>query len=264
MRRMPVVDMTADMMAAEYVAASIDGQGLMRLQLTRPDKKNALTPVMYRKLAQLLREADENPQVRVVTLTGSGDSFCGGNDVTDFVPQQGTVPDASAAMDFLASISAIKKPVIAAVNGLAVGIGVTLLLHCDLVYAADTATFAMPFVNLGIVAEAASTQILPALLGHQRACELLLFGEPIDASRALAIGLVNEMLPLAQLAARAEERAVRLAGKPLPSVLAMKALLRRPADPVDVRMQLEAVEFVRLLQTPETRAIIEGFLRRRR
>ncbi len=247
-----------------HVTASTEREGVLRLQLTRPDKKNALTRHMYRELVQLLRAADANPQVRVITLTGSGDSFCGGNDIADFVSQPGTAPDAGAAMEFLAAIGGLSKPLIAAVNGLAVGIGVTLLLHCDLVYAADSAVFTMPFVNLGLVAEAASTQILPALLGHQRAAELLLFGEPVDARRALAIGLVNEVLPAAQLAARVKARASTLAGKPLSSVLAIKALLRRPPDSIAVRMQIEAAELVRLLQSPETRTILEAFLHRRR
>jgi enoyl-CoA hydratase/carnithine racemase len=247
---------------SDQVRISTDPAGIRKVQLARPEKKNALTQAMYRHLEQALRAADEDPAIRVILLTGSDDSFCSGNDVADFVSQEGANPDAGAAMEFLSTIAALRKPLVAAVNGLAVGIGVTMLLHCDLVYAADTATFTLPFINLGLVPEAASTLLLPQLAGYQRAAELLFFGEPIDAARALAIGLVNAVSPAAQLAEQVAARAAMLAKKPAASMLATKALLRRAPETVPARMQAETAELLRLLQTDETRAIVQNFFSR--
>jgi enoyl-CoA hydratase/carnithine racemase len=165
---------------------------------------------------------------------------------------------------FLATIAAIKKPLIAGVNGMAIGVGVTMLLHCDLVYAAEGATLQMPFTNLGVVPEAASSQLLPQMLGYHRAAELMLLGERIDARRALEIGLINGVSPASELAAVVAARAAVIAAKPASSILATKALLRRTPEAIPARMSVENAEFARLLQTPEARAIMQAFLDRRK
>jgi enoyl-CoA hydratase/carnithine racemase len=236
----------------------------MQLQLVRPEKKNALTQAMYRTLTEWLHGADADPAVRVVTLSGSGDSFSSGNDLADFLPKDDAAPDFRAAMEFLATLAGMTKPLLAGVNGLAVGVGVTMLLLCDLVYAADTASFQLPFINLGVVPEAASTLLLPGRVGYHRAAELLLFGEAIDAEQAAAIGLVNATMPLAQLPGHLAGRAAALAGKPAEALLATKALLRRAPESITDRMQAEGAEFLRLLASGDTKSIIADFFRRGR
>ncbi|HUN52557.1 MAG TPA: enoyl-CoA hydratase-related protein, partial [Candidatus Sulfotelmatobacter sp.] len=167
--------------------------GVLGIRIDRTDKKNALTFAMYTALADALEAADRDAGVRAVTITGSGDSYTSGNDLQDFL--KGLPEGESPAFRFIRVISELQKPIVAGVNGLAVGVGVTMLLHCDLVYAAASATFQIPFVNLGLVTEAASSLLLPRLAGHQRAAELLLLGERFDAATAQAIGLVNALCP---------------------------------------------------------------------
>ena len=185
--------------------------GVLRITIDRPEKKNALTSTMYEGLAEAVEQGEANPDVRVMLLHGNGDSFTGGNDLEDFVanPWKGqTVPP---ALRFIAAMVAAKKPVVAAIHGNAVGIGVTILLHCDLVYAADNAKLIMPFVNLGIVPEAGSTVLLPATIGHQRSAELLMFGAPISGQRAYELGLVNAVVALDALLPTAMGAAQKLA-----------------------------------------------------
>jgi len=199
---------------------------VLRITIDRPEKKNALTTAMYTALADAIEQGETNPDVRVMLLHGNGDSFTAGNDLEDFVanPWKGqTVPP---AIRFIAAMVGAKKPVIAAVHGMAVGIGVTILLHCDLVYAADNARLVMPFVNLGIVPEAGSTVLLPALLGHQRSAELLMLGAPVTAQRAYELGLVNAVVAPEALLPTALEVAQKLAEKPAGALRATKALLR--------------------------------------
>jgi|HubBroStandDraft_3_1064219.scaffolds.fasta_scaffold172109_2 enoyl-CoA hydratase/carnithine racemase len=249
-------------MTDQIVSALKDG--ILQIRINRPEKKNALTQEMYAAIATALSEADGNSEVRVITLTGTGDSFTSGNDVADFLRRDTTSSDERPVGRFLASIAALRKPLIAGVNGMAIGVGVTMLLHCDLVYAAEGATFQMPFTNLGVVPEAASSQLLPQMVGYHRATELMLLGERIDAHRALEIGLINGVSPAAELASVVSARAAIIAGKPAASILATKALLRRAPEATAVRMSVENAEFARLLQTPEARAIMQAFLDRRK
>jgi enoyl-CoA hydratase/carnithine racemase len=238
--------------------------GILQIRINRPEKKNALTQEMYSGIAAALSQADENPEVRVVTLTGTGDSFTSGNDVADFLTRDASSSDQRPVGGFLATIAAAKKPLLAGVNGMAIGVGVTMLLHCDLVYAAEGATFQMPFTNLGVVPEAASSQLLPQMVGYHRAAELMLLGERIDARRALEIGLINGVSPAAELAATLTARAAAIAAKPASAIVATKALLRRAPEATLARMSIENAEFARLLQSPEARAIMQAFLDRRK
>jgi enoyl-CoA hydratase/carnithine racemase len=238
--------------------------GVFQIRINRPEKKNALTQDMYSGLTSALSKADEDPEVRVVTLTGTGDSFTSGNDVADFLKRDTTSSDQRPVGNFLATICATKKPLIAGVNGMAIGVGVTMLLHCDVVYAAEGATFQVPFTNLGVVPEAASSQLLPQMVGYHRAAELMLFGERIDARRAYEIGFINGVCTAAELPALLTARAAVIAAKPASSILATKALLRRAPEATQARMSVENAEFARLLQSPEARAIMQAFLDRRK
>ncbi|HET7871944.1 MAG TPA: enoyl-CoA hydratase-related protein, partial [Terriglobales bacterium] len=190
---------------------------VLTIRLNRPEKKNALTQAMYQDMSEGLLAAEGNRAVRAVLITGTETSFTAGNDIVDFAHARPGEP--TAALTFLQTLAAAKKPVIAAVNGLAIGIGVTLLLHCDLVYAAASARFQLPFVNLGLCPEAGSSFILPLLAGYQRAAQLLFFGEPFAANEAHDLGFVNAVLPDHELLAVATEKARQLAEKP-PGALA--------------------------------------------
>src|SRR5260221_10435230 len=205
------------------------------LALSPPEKKNALTRAMYDALATALRAADADGAVRVVCLTGSGDAFTAGNDIADFRSGPPPISTEVGPGGFIAAVAGMEKRVIAAVNGLAVGIGTTILLHCDLVYASAGARFQLPFVNLGIVPEAGSSLILPGALGRHRAAELFLFGEPLNAATAERWGLVNGVYPEAELMDRVLERAELLAAKPARIVRLTKRLLTTPGAAVRER-----------------------------
>jgi enoyl-CoA hydratase/carnithine racemase len=233
--------------------------GVRTIAFARAEKKNAITAQMYSQMAELLREADGNDQVKAVLFTGIGDCFTAGNDMNDFMNTPPTSMD-SPVFHFLRAISSARKPLLAAVPGLAIGIGTTMLLHCDLVYASEDAKFKMPFVDLGLVPEAASSLLLPQLMGHVRAAELLLLGEAIDAQRAMQLGIVNQVLPAGELLKFARAKAAALAAKPGAAVMASKALMKRPAEAVWARMEVEAAQFSAALQSPEARAIFAAFL----
>jgi enoyl-CoA hydratase/carnithine racemase len=247
---------------AEHIVTEI-ADGILGIRIDRADKKNALTFAMYTALADALEAADRNAAVRVVTISGVGDSFTSGNDLQDFLsgaPPEGEGP----AFRFVRVISEVGKPIVAAVNGLAVGVGVTMLLHCDLVYAAANATFQIPFVNLGLVTEAASSLLLPRLMGHQKAAELLLLGERFDAAAAQAIGLVNAVCPGEALAGLARDRALALAAKPPSSVRLIKALMKSKTASVPARMAEEGALFATQLRSAEAREAMTAFMERRK
>jgi enoyl-CoA hydratase/carnithine racemase len=246
----------------DHVIADV-ADGILAIRINRPEKKNALTAAMYSALADALERADAEVSVRVVTLTGTDDSFSSGNDIQDFMQQKPT-PGETPVLRFLRVISTTRKPLIAAVNGLAVGVGVTMLLHCDLVYAASTATFQLPFVNLGLVPEAASTLLLPRLVGHQRASELMLLGDKFDAAAAQALGFVNAVHPTQALAAAVRERAALLAAKPPSALRLTKALLKSETTGVAARMAEESVQFAKQLQSPEVQEAFGAFFQRRK
>ncbi len=246
----------------EHIVTST-ADGIFQIRLNRPEKKNALTLAMYAAMADALKSAEGDSAVRAIIITGTDGCFTSGNDVADFLQYNPTGTE-SPAVRFLHTLSAAAKPVIAGVTGVAVGIGVTLLLHCDLVYAADIATFHLPFVNLGLVPEAASSMLLPRLMGHQRAAELLLLGEKFDARIAHEIGLVNSVHPAAALAATVREKAALLAAKPPASLRMTKALLKRAPESVPTRMEEEGKYFSRQLGSPEAREAMEAFMQRRK
>jgi enoyl-CoA hydratase/carnithine racemase len=248
---------------SEHVLTAIS-ERVLAIRLNRPEKKNALTQAMYEALCAALDAADKDPAIRAITITGSGDSFSSGNDLADFLAQP-PADDASPVMRFLATIARAAKPIVAGVNGLAVGIGATMLLHCDLVYAAaESGSFQLPFVNLGLVPEAASTLLLPRLAGYHRAAELMLLGERFDARVAQEIGLVNAIIPATELDAHVRARAAALAAKPPAALRLAKALLKGDGAAVAARMAEESAHFMRQLRSPEAREAMAAFMEKRK
>lgn len=234
------------------------------LRFDRPDRKNAITGAMYAALADGLTEAAGDVLVRVVVLTGSEQIFTAGNDVGDFLnnPPSGAESPVSR---FLAAIARFPKPLLAAVCGPAVGVGTTLLMHCDSVYASDSAQFSMPFANLGLCPEAASSLLLPLIAGYQRAAEKLLFGEAFGAVEAQQMGLVNKVLPNAEVFAYAMARARLLAEKPAASLSVTKALMKRSlAEAVPAAMAAEGANFQRMLGEPAAREAFMAFMQKRK
>ncbi|ABQ25794.1 enoyl-CoA hydratase [Geotalea uraniireducens] len=237
--------------------------GIFTICFNRPEKKNALNLAMYAALVDSLGEADRDDAVRVVLLTGNGECFTSGNDLADFM----TAPPISAespVMQFLAAISRFRKPLVAAVIGSAVGVGVTMLLHCDLVYAGTGAVLQLPFVNLGLCPEAGSTLLFPRLMGHQRAAELLLLGEPFSAEKACSVGIVNGVFPDVEVLAAARTKALQLAARPAAAVRLAKALLKKEyAASLEETIADEGAHFVKRLMSPEAGEALRAFMERR-
>jgi enoyl-CoA hydratase/carnithine racemase len=246
----------------DQVLAARDG-AIQRITLNRPEKKNALTAAMYTAFAEAILAADRDPGVRVMLIAGAGDAFTAGNDLQDFLahaPQGGPRP----VLDFLQVFSHAAKPIVAAVHGVAVGIGTTMLAHCDLVYAAEGTRFSMPFVNLGLCPENASSFLLPSICGYQRAAELLMFGEPFDAAKAREVGLVNAVVPAAELAATAGAAAQKLAAKPPESLRLTKRLMRRAWLPeIEAALAAESQAFAGRLSSPEAKEAFTAFFEKR-
>lgn len=237
---------------------------VMSIQFNRPHKKNAITADMYQALADAFVAAEGDPGVRVVLITGAPEIFTAGNDLEDFAnkPPQGAD---SPVFKFLYAISHATKPVVAAVAGAAVGIGTTMLLHCDVVYAGDNAKFALPFAALGLCPEAASSLLLPALAGYQRAADKLLFGEPFGPEEAREMGLVNRILPAGEVASFAFERAQKLAQMPPSSIRTTKGLMRGAhLKAVEAQMADEGAHFRKMLTAPEAREAFAAFFEKRR
>ncbi|KIG02228.1 enoyl-CoA hydratase [Caballeronia concitans] len=239
-------------------------EGVLSIVLNRPDKKNAITAAMYQEMADGLYEAEKDPAVRAVLLRGNGGAFSAGNDLEDFLNDPPKDQD-GPVFQFLRRLSAMPKPVVAAVSGVAVGIGTTMLLHCDIVYAAKHAKFSLPFVQLGLCPEAASSLLLPGIAGYQRAAEKLLLGEAFDVDEAISMGFVNGAMEAAELDAYAFERARRLAALPAGSLRTTKALMKG-AQSMDVaaRMEEEAAHFARMLVAPEAREAFAAFFGKRK
>jgi enoyl-CoA hydratase/carnithine racemase len=248
----------------EHVKTEIEA-GIMTLTLARPDKKNALSNAMYSAMSDGLERAEKDPAVRVVLFQGDGDSFTAGNDISDFSAQaNGTDTSESQAHRFISTISKATRPVVAAVQGNAVGVGTTMLLHCDLVYLADTAKLMTPFVNLALVPEAASSWLLPARIGHVRAYAMFALGEPLDAATALACGLANAVVPAAELLrAKARAAAEALTKRPAGSLNHTKALMR-DMDKIAAQIAREGALFRERLQTGEAREAFAAFAERRK
>ena len=234
--------------------------GVCVAAFTRPAKKNALTQAMYAGLAQAIERTEEDPVIRCLVITGSEDVFCAGNDIADFRsrPADGGQRPSRRVYQGLARLD---KPVVAAVQGLAIGIGFTMLLHCDIVYAAPEARFRMPFVDLGVVPELGSSLMVPWIVGRHRAAELMLLGDFFDAEAAHGLGFVNRVVPRAELVAEAMALAKRLAAKPQESLRATKRLLRPDQPRLLARMDEELAIFAGRLQSAETQAIMARVLK---
>jgi enoyl-CoA hydratase/carnithine racemase len=236
---------------------------IARIQIARPERKNAITADMYAALADALAAAETDPSVRVILLHGQPDIFSAGNDLEDFLrrPPQGA--DAPV-FRFMAALSGATKPVVAAVNGPAVGIGTTLLLHCDLAYCADDSRFSLPFVNLGLCPEFGSSLLLPLAAGYRRAAEKLLLGEPASAEEALDMGLVNRILPPAEVLGHARRQCIRLAQLPPEALRETKRLLKAGwRSAVERAIGDESATFGRLLASGDAREAFSAFLERR-
>lgn len=230
------------------------------VQIHRPEKKNALTQSMYLAMARGIEQADADEEVNVILLRGAEDCFTSGNDVNDFVNAPAGDGERPSVV-FMRAISQAKKPIVAAVGGLAIGIGTTMLFHCDLVYAAEDCFLQLPFTRLGLCPEAGSSYLLPLICGHQRASELLLLGERFSARKASEYGIVNEVLPAAGYLEHATNKAVELAKLPAESVQVSKALIKQQQQgTLDTVITEELVHFSRLVQSPEAQTILKAFL----
>ena len=237
--------------------------GVCTLTFHRVEKKNAFTQAMYSQLAQALTDAEADAATRVVLLQGDATVFSAGNDIGDFLQQPPATQD-SPVFRFLHSLAAFPKPVIASVCGPAVGIGTTMLFHCDLVYAGDNAAFSMPFVNLGLCPEAASSLLVPQMLGYHRAAEALLLGEPFFAEAAIEVGLVNRVLPPTECNGVAQAQAKKLAAKPLSSLIETKRLMKKHQLPqIAAVMAEEGASFGRMLREPAAREAFGAFMEKR-
>ena len=238
--------------------------GVMTLTLNRVDKKNSFTQAMYAACADALAQAGTDNSVRAVVLQGHATIFSAGNDISDFLNGPVSTQE-SPVFRFLRGIATFPKPLVAAVCGPAVGIGTTLLFHCDLVYAGDNAAFSLPFVNLGLCPEAASSLLVPQMLGYHRAAEALLLGEPFLAEAALEVGLVNRVVPPMEANGVAQAQARKLASKPLSSLVETKRLMKKGqmAQVLEV-MAEEGERFGQMLREPAAREAFTAFMEKRR
>jgi len=246
---------------SEHVVTEI-ADGIFTLRFNRPEKKNALTAAMYAAAAQALNEAAQDSKVRVIVIAGSGDSFTAGNDLKDFLENPPTSADAPV-FRFMHAVVDCSKPIVAAVNGVAVGIGTTLLLHCDFVIATPHARFQLPFVNLALVPEFASSLLLPRAIGPKRAMEVMLLGGPFMPDFAMTSGLINALVPAEQLDVTVKGGAAALASKPPAALRAARNLLRGDVAEIKHRITEEAAIFAERLESPEFREAAEAFLAKR-
>ena len=237
--------------------------GVLTLTLHRPEKRNAINGAMYDALSNAVRQAELDASVRVILFQGDGDSFTAGNDLADFARQAGDQNSVySPALRFIETISTASKPLVAAVQGNAVGIGTTMLLHCDLVFLAENARLITPFVNLALVPEAASSCLLPLRIGHARAYAMFALGEPMEAAAALASGLANAVVPEGELRKKAHDAAVALSKRPAGSLTMTKRLMR-DHQRIAAQIAEEGQLFKERLQTAEAREAFAAFAERR-
>jgi enoyl-CoA hydratase/carnithine racemase len=247
-------------MTEELIVTTADG--VMEIRFNRPEKKNALTRAMYEGVVTAFGSAENDPAIRVIMLTGTGDTFTSGNDIKDF-QQRAANRNTSAASPFLTALSTLKKPLIAAVNGAAIGVGTTMLAHCDLIIAARSARFVMPFTRLGLVPEAGSSLLFPRLLGHQRASAMLLLGDALDADAALAAGFVYQVVDDAELMTAARAVAGRLAALPPQAIRQTKHLMRRGKPELPARINEELELFRERVHSPEAAEAFAAFMEKR-
>jgi enoyl-CoA hydratase/carnithine racemase len=240
--------------------------GVARIEIARPEKKNALTVAMYQQLADAVTAANADAQVRAIVIHGQPEIFTAGNDLEDFMAQTSREQGMDAPVfQFMRALTGSEKPVIAAVNGAAVGIGTTLLMHCDLVYCSDNAIFSMPFVSLGLCTEFASSLLVPLAAGYHRAAEKLLLSEPISAEEAVEMHIVNRILPPNEVLAHAKRQAARFTQLPPGSVRETKRLLRAGwKTTIEKTIVEESMSFARLLASPEAKEAFTAFFERRK
>ncbi|MEO7743891.1 MAG: enoyl-CoA hydratase [Usitatibacter sp.] len=246
------------------ILVSRDGP-ILEIEFNRPQRRNAITAQMYTLLSEAFERAEADPSVRVILIHGQSEgAFTAGNDIDDFV-QRPPLGDDTPVFRFLRTMSGAAKPIVAAVNGPAVGIGTTLLLHCDLVYVGDNARFQLPFASLGVVPEFASSYLLPLVAGYQRAAELLLLGEPFGAEKAREAGFVTRVSPSAETLGHAREAAMRIAALPEKSVRLTKALMKQGhGGAVQERLLAEGKHFRAMLQEPAAREALAAFMEKRK
>lgn len=249
------------------ISTSIE-QGILTIEFDRAEKKNAITAAMYQVMADALRAAESDSTVRVILLRGKDEIFTAGNDLEDFMqrpPTSGEGKEQPPVFQFLYQISHASKPIVAAVSGAAVGVGTTMLLHCDFVYASETAKLSLPFAQLGLCPEAASSLLLPRLVGYQRAAEKLMLGEPFGAKEAYEIGLATRVLPVSELHAFALQQARKLAALPASSLRETKRLMKgNDVAVVEKKMAEEGEVFRRMLVAPEAKEAFTAFFEKRK
>jgi len=242
--------------------------GVATIEIARPEKKNALTVAMYQAMADALNAAREDGAVRAVLITGQPGIFTSGNDVEDFLtrpPGQGSDSMDSPVFRFMRALLDCDKPVVAAVTGAAIGIGTTMLLHCDFVYVSDEARLAMPFVALGLVPEYASSLVVPQLMGHRRAAEKLLLGDPFTPEQAVECGIASAVLPAGEVVAHARRVAERFNALPPGAVREAKQLMRAPQRELTLQtIRSEGEIFGRRLRSPEAMEAFQAFLQKRK
>ncbi|MFT3724599.1 MAG: enoyl-CoA hydratase-related protein [Hyphomonadaceae bacterium] len=244
----------------DLVKISVDN-GVMEIVWNRPDKKNALSNAMYRAATAALERAVEDKFIRVVLLASEGDSFTSGNDLADFA-SAAMGGEAPAAGAFIEAIAQFPKPLVAAVPGLAVGVGTTMLLHCDLVFVANDAKLTTPFVNLALVPEAASSMLMPARIGHARAFAMFALGDGFTGARAAQLGLANAAMPAGEVIGAAREAAAKLAKRPLGAVMATKKLMR-DGETILTQLRTEGAIFGERLRSAEAMEAFTAFREKR-
>jgi enoyl-CoA hydratase/carnithine racemase len=242
----------------------VTDDGAVRIvRLNRPEKKNALTLAMYADMTRALRDSDEADAIRCVVIAGAPGAFCAGNDITDFLAASGGGLD-TRAHEFLHALARRQKPLVAAVNGVAVGVGTTMLFHCDHVVAGESATFSTPFIRLGLIPEAASTILAPMRMGYARAFSLLVMGRPLSAADAKDAGIVNAVVDPAETDNVALAAAREIAALPPKTVAVTRSLMRGHLDEIVKQIDVESAHFRDLLQSDEARAAFAAFLARRK
>lgn len=235
---------------------------VLDIYLNRPQKKNALNLAMYQGLTQALLEAKNNPDISVIYIHGSDSCFTSGNDIQDFLTMPITDED-HPIVNFLFTLAHCKKPIVAAVAGPAIGIGTTLLLHCDLIFAAPNAMFQLPFIHLGLCPEAGSSLLLPRMMGHPKAAELLLLGEPFSAEQAQTLGIINDICDGDTLFEKTQTVISKLTSKPVESLQLTKGLLKKPDKrQLNDTIRLELEHIMQCLSSPQAKAAFEQFLKK--
>lgn len=247
---------------SEYIITKRSNE-VLHIALNRPEKRNALTRDMYKSISENMKKGDEDPEIRVTLVYGRGKCFCAGNDIKDFQDKEWS--GGEGPLSLTKTIPNIRKPLVAAVHGYATGIGATMLLHFDLVYASQDCRFQYPFVNLGLVPEFGSTFNLPYLVGYQRAAELFFFGNWFTAEEALNLGMVNKVFPEEQLISEVSGIAESLALKPPSSIRETKRLIKRLySDALSKYKPEEEEVFMRMQKSPEAQEAFQAFLERRK